>query len=40
MAKDRELLNYVVFVTFFPHLIAGPILHNGEIMPQFADPAT
>jgi alginate O-acetyltransferase complex protein AlgI len=27
----------VLFVTFFPHLIAGPILHNREIMPQFAD---
>jgi alginate O-acetyltransferase complex protein AlgI len=39
VAKDRGLLNYVLFVTFFPHLIAGPILHNGEIMPQFADPA-
>jgi D-alanyl-lipoteichoic acid acyltransferase DltB (MBOAT superfamily) len=40
IAKDRDLLDYVVFVTFFPHLIAGPILHNGEMMPQFADPAT
>jgi len=40
VAKDRGLLNYLVFVTFFPHLIAGPILHNGEMMPQFAAPAT
>jgi alginate O-acetyltransferase complex protein AlgI len=39
-AKERGLLNYVLFVTFFPHLIAGPILHNGEIMPQFEDAAT
>ena len=39
-ARDRNLLDYVVFVTFFPHLIAGPILHNGEMMPQFADPRT
>lgn len=39
-AKDRGLLNYILFVTFFPHLIAGPILHNGEIMPQFESPAT
>jgi D-alanyl-lipoteichoic acid acyltransferase DltB (MBOAT superfamily) len=30
----------VVFVTFFPHLIAGPILHHREIMPQFLKPAT
>ena len=40
IAKDRNLLDYVVFVTFFPHLIAGPILHNGEMMPQFADAKT
>ncbi|HUB13414.1 MAG TPA: MBOAT family O-acyltransferase [Acetobacteraceae bacterium] len=40
IARDRSLLDYVVFVTFFPHLIAGPILHNGEMMPQFADPKT
>jgi alginate O-acetyltransferase complex protein AlgI len=40
VARDRNLLDYVVFVTFFPHLIAGPILHNGEMMPQFADPRT
>jgi D-alanyl-lipoteichoic acid acyltransferase DltB (MBOAT superfamily) len=37
VAKDRGLLNYMQFVTFFPHLIAGPILHNQEMMPQFAD---
>jgi alginate O-acetyltransferase complex protein AlgI len=40
VARDRSLLNYVLFVAFFPHLIAGPILHNREIMPQFADAAT
>ena len=40
VARDRGLLDYVLFVTFFPHLIAGPILHNGEIMPQFADRRT
>jgi alginate O-acetyltransferase complex protein AlgI len=39
-AKDRGFLDYLVFVTFFPHLIAGPILHNGEMMPQFGAPAT
>ena len=26
-----------LFVTFFPHLIAGPIAHHGELTPQFAD---
>jgi len=39
-AQNRDPLNYVLFVTFFPHLIAGPILHNQDIMPQFAAPAT
>ncbi len=28
-------LEYVVFVTFFPQLIAGPIVHHKEMMPQF-----
>ena len=40
VTKTRDLLSYVLFVTFFPHLIAGPILHNREMMPQFSDPAT
>lgn len=31
---------YGLFVTFFPHLVAGPILHHGEMMPQFRDPET
>jgi D-alanyl-lipoteichoic acid acyltransferase DltB (MBOAT superfamily) len=39
-ARDSGPLDYVLFVTFFPHLIAGPILHHREMMPQFADPAT
>jgi alginate O-acetyltransferase complex protein AlgI len=38
VAKQRGLLNYLLFVTLFPHLIAGPILHNREMMPQFANP--
>ena len=28
---------YVLFVTYFPHLIAGPVLHHKEMMPQFDD---
>jgi D-alanyl-lipoteichoic acid acyltransferase DltB (MBOAT superfamily) len=35
MAMRETLLNYSLFVTFFPHLIAGPIIHNKEMMPQF-----
>ncbi len=40
IVKERDPLGYVQFVTFFPHLIAGPILHNKEMMTQFAQPAT
>ncbi len=32
---EYDLLNYSLFVTFFPHLIAGPIVHHKQIMPQF-----
>jgi alginate O-acetyltransferase complex protein AlgI len=35
--KEYGLLNYGVFVTFFPQLIAGPIVHHKEMMPQFAN---
>lgn len=33
--KEMDYLNYSLFVTFFPHLLAGPILHHKEMMPQF-----
>jgi alginate O-acetyltransferase complex protein AlgI len=38
-AAARGPLDYALFVTFFPHLIAGPVLHHREIMPQFTAPA-
>ena len=34
-AREYKPLHYLLFVTFFPHLIAGPIYHHKEIMPQF-----
>ncbi|MDR2766094.1 MAG: MBOAT family protein [Holosporaceae bacterium] len=34
-AKEDDFVNYMLFVTFFPQLIAGPIVHHAEIMPQF-----
>ncbi|MBX9915193.1 MAG: MBOAT family protein [Pseudomonadaceae bacterium] len=34
--RDYNLVNYTLFVTFFPHLIAGPIVHHKDLMPQFA----
>lgn len=36
-AEPQDLPEYLLFVTFFPHLIAGPILHHSEIMPQFRE---
>jgi alginate O-acetyltransferase complex protein AlgI len=32
--------HYLLFVTFFPHLIAGPIIHHSEMMPQFEQRET
>lgn len=40
ITKNYNFVDYVLFVTFFPHLIAGPILHHKEIMPQFANDST
>jgi alginate O-acetyltransferase complex protein AlgI len=40
LVKERGLLSYVLFVTFFPHLLAGPILHHREMMPQFRENST
>ncbi len=39
-ATEYRFVHYLLFVTFFPHLIAGPILHHKEMMPQFARPRT
>lgn len=30
-------LDYCLFVVFFPHLIAGPVVRHSEVVPQFAD---
>jgi D-alanyl-lipoteichoic acid acyltransferase DltB (MBOAT superfamily) len=35
-AREARFVHYALFVTWFPHLIAGPILHHAEMMPQFA----
>ena len=34
----RNLLDYALFVTFFPHLVAGPIMRPTELVPQFETP--
>lgn len=33
--KSRDFLRYCLFITFFPQLIAGPILRPSELIPQF-----
>jgi len=39
-AKEYDFLNYALFVTFFPYLIAGPILHHHEMVSQFESRGT
>jgi len=38
--QEYRFVHYCLFVTYFPHLIAGPILHHAEMMPQFAEKKT
>jgi D-alanyl-lipoteichoic acid acyltransferase DltB (MBOAT superfamily) len=35
IARETRFGPYVLFVSYFPHLIAGPVLHHAEMMPQF-----
>jgi D-alanyl-lipoteichoic acid acyltransferase DltB (MBOAT superfamily) len=39
-AREYNFVHYLLFVTYFPHLIAGPILHHAQMMPQFARRST
>jgi alginate O-acetyltransferase complex protein AlgI len=34
--RGDGFVNYALFVAFFPQLIAGPIVHHSEVLPQFA----
>ncbi len=38
--KEYNFIHYILFVTYFPHLLAGPVLHHREMMPQFAQSST
>jgi len=40
IAAEPRFSHYLLFVTYFPHLIAGPVLHHKEMMPQFASSST
>ncbi len=35
ITKEYRFFHYALFVTFFPQLIAGPIVHHKEMLPQF-----
>lgn len=39
LAGEYRFMHYTLFVSYFPHLIAGPVLHHKEMMPQFDAPA-
>jgi D-alanyl-lipoteichoic acid acyltransferase DltB (MBOAT superfamily) len=36
--RDHAFIDFALFVCFFPHLIAGPIVHHAELIPQLRDP--
>lgn len=38
--REPSFVHYGLFVTYFPHLVAGPILHHAQMMPQFARSET
>lgn len=38
--SEIHFLDFALFVLFFPQLIAGPIVHHGEFIPQLKDPKT
>lgn len=38
--REYKFTHYALFVTYFPHLIAGPVLHHAQMMPQFNDAKT
>lgn len=35
--KEYDIVDYLLFITFFPQLIVGPIVHHAEMVPQFED---
>jgi alginate O-acetyltransferase complex protein AlgI len=40
VVSEFNFMHYLLFVTWFPHLIAGPVLHHKQMMPQFKLPET
>jgi alginate O-acetyltransferase complex protein AlgI len=40
LTKESRFVHYALFVSFFPQLIAGPIVHHADIIPQFRERST
>lgn len=40
VAREYNFIHYTLFVVYFPHLIAGPVLHHKQMMPQFGHADT
>ena len=38
--QEYRVAHYGLFVTYFPHLVAGPVLHHAQMMPQFGHAST
>ena len=38
VVREYSFVRYLLFVTYFPHLLAGPVLHHSQMMPQFSNP--
>ena len=38
--RESNFFHYGLFVTYFPHLVAGPVLHHAQMMPQFKPAQT
>lgn len=38
--REYRFAHYGLFVTYFPHLIAGPVLHHAQLMPQLSEAKT
>lgn len=36
ITREYRFIHYALFVSFFPQLIAGPIVHHKDMLPQFS----
>lgn len=39
LTEEKSFIDYAFFVSFFPQLVSGPIVHYGQLMPQIEDQA-